>query len=352
MPAYDQNGAKFVRLVSVANPCTNGQSGAELLHPINDDGTDFSFGGGSQTPWISDIDAATFNLTNVALIKGPTADAFLSIGNGAQVVLYNNNNLGTGIDDTGVVSKHGNVYLDAAVAIDAVNSPIINLADPTNPQDAATKAYVDASGGGSQTPWTSDIDAAGYKLLDNGGTNYLWLNTGGNVSVVSSSAITLMAGIDTDGIAIIDNTFGGGPLRLMNPGSSTYSAAWIDMPIDIGASGIGSGGPGANAWIAYVWADAQWFDDSIAGDIAYRNGSGRLIFGVAGGNANLCIDTGGRVLVSSTTDDGTSAAFQVNGDASVSGAYWSGGTQGGSGFSVLDADGVTTHAVIGGIVMP
>ena len=32
--------------------------------------------------------------------------------------------------------------------IDMDNSPINNLTDPTNPQDAATKAYVDSNGGG------------------------------------------------------------------------------------------------------------------------------------------------------------------------------------------------------------
>jgi hypothetical protein len=66
------------------------------------------------------------------------------------------------------------------------------------------------------------------------------------------------------------------------------NAMWIDMPIT-GPSGIGSGGAGADAWIAYVQIPGHWFTDSEAGDIAYRNTSGRLLFGTNGDVPTLIV---------------------------------------------------------------
>jgi hypothetical protein len=54
-----------------------------------------------------------------------------------------------------------------------------------------------------------------------------------------------------------------------------------------GPSGIGVGT--GNPWIAYCHDDGQWFLDSIAGDVAYRNTAGRLLFGTMTGAAALVI---------------------------------------------------------------
>lgn len=56
-------------------------------------------------------------------------------------------------------------------------------------------------------------------------------------------------------------------------------ATWIDMPT-LGSSGLGSGGSGNNAWIAYAGGDASWFADALTGDIVYRNTGHNLLFGI------------------------------------------------------------------------
>ena len=63
---------------------------------------------------------------------------------------------------------------------------------------------------------------------------------------------------------------------------------WLDISID-GPSGIGTGGPGANAWIAYVYGGGEWFTNALAGDIAYRNTSGKLLFGNTGDTAGMAL---------------------------------------------------------------
>jgi hypothetical protein len=54
------------------------------------------------------------------------------------------------------------------------------------------------------------------------------------------------------------------------------SATWIDMPTS-GPSGIGHGGPGQNAWIAYASGANFYFTGTDTGDIAYRNASNKKI---------------------------------------------------------------------------
>lgn len=200
-----------------------------------------------------------------------------------------------------------------------------------------------AGGGGvAQTPWTSDIAAAGFKLRDVSGDNFLLLNDSGNISLTTvGGRIGLTATIDTDGVAIIDPTGTNDPIKLLNPGSGGYNGAWIDMPSNVGAgpAGIGTGGPGANAWIANVVAGGQWFDDAVSGDIAYRNTIGRLLFGAASGDANLTIDSSGCLFVNASVDDGTTSALQVDGDVSVTGNFWAQGSQGYSGdLTLLSGD--------------
>jgi len=65
---------------------------------------------------------------------------------------------------------------------------------------------------------------------------------------------------------------------------------WIDLSID-GPSGIGSGGPGANAWIAYASFNGAWFTDASIGDITYRNSNGKLLFGNSGLNAGMSLSS-------------------------------------------------------------
>jgi len=86
-------------------------------------------------------------------------------------------------------------------------------------------------------------------------------------------------------------------------------ASWIDIPAVTGkASGIGSGGAGQNAWIGYAGKASNWFTNSIAGDICYRNTSGKLLFGNTGGNAAMAI-SGNKIGIGTTTPQ---AALDIN----------------------------------------
>lgn len=58
-----------------------------------------------------------------------------------------------------------------------------------------------------------------------------------------------------------------------------YGGSWIDMPVQSGASAIGSNGAGKDAWIAYAFTPGEWFTNTQQGDICYRNEKGRLLFG-------------------------------------------------------------------------
>jgi len=66
------------------------------------------------------------------------------------------------------------------------------------------------------------------------------------------------------------------------------SAVWVDLPTT-GPSGIGSGGPGVNAWLAYVAGAGQWIADAGVGDLAIRNTSGALRFSNNGTSTGLSL---------------------------------------------------------------
>lgn len=117
------------------------------------------------------------------------------------------------------------------------------------------------------------------------------------------------------GVTPIMQLNGTGSLNIGNATIAAFSnGAWIDLPTT-GPSGIGTGGPGTNCWIGYAQTDAHWFNNSLAGDVCYRNTTGRLLFG----NTNNLV---GMALVGDNLGIGTTspvARLDVNGDARVTG---------------------------------
>jgi len=103
--------------------------------------------------------------------------------------------------------------------------------------------------------------------------------------------------LDVYGNATFGTTY---KIKLMDfPGH----ASWIDMPVVVGkASGIGSGGVGVNPWIGYAGAATQWFTNSLAGDICYRNTGGKLLFGNTTASAAMSV-SGNKVGIGTTTPD-------------------------------------------------
>jgi trimeric autotransporter adhesin len=100
--------------------------------------------------------------------------------------------------------------------------------------------------------------------------------------------------------------------------TGSLSGSWINIPVTAGsASGIGSGGPGANPWIAYAGSAGYWFSNSQPGDICYRNLSGDLQFGNSTGVSTMHIDD--TVNINSTVNsiNSTTAALVISGGVSV-----------------------------------
>jgi hypothetical protein len=124
-----------------------------------------------------------------------------------------------------------------------------------------------------------------YVLTSNGdgtitGESNLYFD-GYNLGVGNlSPSAPLHVGTDTSFLKVTPNWFAAGG------GTGT----WLDLSLD-GPSGIGSGGPGANTFFAYAAGAGNWFTDALAGDVAYRNGSGRLLFGnfTGAGNASVVL---------------------------------------------------------------
>lgn len=128
-----------------------------------------------------------------------------------------------------------------------------------------TSFPANSGSGGLGISWNHDAGSADvdlFNLFTNAGESYNFYQTTG------SGSATLL-------------------LRFQ---SSATSPGWIDMNTG-GASGIGSGGIGVNPWIAYAAAGTQWFSNSSAGDIVYRNTGGKLLFGNTSGNASMILSS-------------------------------------------------------------
>jgi hypothetical protein len=159
--------------------------------------------------------------------------------------------------------------------------------------------------------------------IQNGSNSRYWINTSGNTLLIGGNGVSAPT---SGGIAVLSNgNIGIGTsapttkFSVMNgtsgmnvtPGWFTCcggGGTWINLDTN-GPSGIGTGGAGANAWIAYVSGGGQWLTDSSAGDVIYRNTSGKLLFGTTAGNSVMSI-SGNSVGIGTTSP---STTLTVNG---------------------------------------
>jgi hypothetical protein len=144
----------------------------------------------------------------------------------------------------------------------------------------------------------------------------------------------------------------GGDSYIVEFPASGSGSNWINMSTG-GASGIGTGGVGQDAWIAYAKFSGQYFPDATAGSIVYRSKTANLYFGVGTGTANSVMqimNSSATVRITkagSTIIYDTSAGKPLVVDASgnvIGRGYWYGAGGGGSGtvttVSVVSANGV------------
>ncbi len=169
-------------------------------------------GGGSQTPWTQDIDADGFDLTDLSNLEfrnttGAPAGTVPSLWADANGITLN-----VPTADLFSFTVNGNTvftFSETAIGVDAAYVDLSNLATPANPPVGTRRMFVDSgtgelsvrtsggttvslegAGGGSQTPWTSNIDAAGFDLSNLG---YLTMNEKVTPTPPAANKITLYA---------------------------------------------------------------------------------------------------------------------------------------------------------------
>jgi len=117
----------------------------------------------------------------------------------------------------------------------------------------------------------------------------------------------------TDSITTPKAKIGVGTGQLAISSWASNIASWINLPTT-GPSGIGSGGVGQEAWIAYVKAADQWVYGSVEGDIVYRNRAGKLLFGTASNQIPGITISANKIGINDVTPN---ARLDVNGDCII-----------------------------------
>jgi hypothetical protein len=107
---------------------------------------------------------------------------------------------------------------------------------------------------------------------------------------------------DTDSLIVPDLTVG--PAGDQSTISAFTKAGgmgiWYNLPTT-GPSGIGTNGAGNDAWLGYCFAAGNWCSDSLPGDLAYRNLTGRLIWGTSIGPMQMSLSSTGLDIVTPVT---------------------------------------------------
>ncbi len=175
-------------------------------------------------------------------------------------------------------------------------------------------AIDDTAYGSYLSLWGSTGNTTAVEQLRINGTTTSILGLVTQSNTTDSTSISTGAMILSGGLAVTKNITANS-LNIQNIKLLQYgSSGWIDMPITT-SSGIGSGGIGSNVWMGYASVSGDWFTNSVAGDICFRNTTGKLLFGDATGNASVIINNN-LVGINTTTP---ARELDVVGSVSISG---------------------------------
>ena len=164
-----------------------------------------SGGGGSQTPWTSNIDGGGFDLTNAVLENSAVAATTVVTANTAKIT--NQTHTGDVAGSTNLTIQNDAVDLDMLSATGTAGSTTFLRGDNTWGVPA-----------GIQTPWTSNIDAANFNL--NNVDTLDFNGFGSSITDVDSILLAQNGNIDNFSLLNQDSTSGPisavGVLRMRN----------------------------------------------------------------------------------------------------------------------------------------
>jgi hypothetical protein len=229
--------------------------------------------GGAQTPWESDIDAGGFSLNNLSLIRGSggvnahpsivmnDASGALRIYAGVPWGTYQS---GPIVMQGAPITLQGPAYTDALTVSGDINCSgqiLIN--------------GVPIGGGGSQTPWTSDIDAAGYGLY--------------NVGDISAGSWPGFQRLRIDGLPLVLNGAGWGSVEIVgdivlgawNKETPNITSATENIQITA-PQGVGIGGTPQPDSQLIVWGRTQSLGIIVGSGGALIYGNTSFVLGNVG----------------------------------------------------------------------
>jgi len=139
---------------------------------------------GAQSPWLSDIDAGEFNLTNLMTLSFVAAGSNITAQAGG-VLVFNASFISSYSDALTLYNSggRGRLYMNTNGQFtlyptdDATPPLIVEGAGIQFPDGSVQTSAALNTVGASQTPWVQDIDAAGHDLLNGNNIQALSINS-------------------------------------------------------------------------------------------------------------------------------------------------------------------------------
>jgi hypothetical protein len=247
--------------------------------------------------------------TGLTIVNNPSFTGLITgsaAGTGLAITGAPTNTATTSLVQFGTAIVSGNTATNGGTYL-GINEPASGnagtAADFLNFQNNGTSVFK-ISSAGAITNVASFIASGTIQGATINGTSVLQLN--GNDINASGTLNNVGYLAQSNTFTGTTNTFNGTTLN--GPGglaiSSFSSGSWINLPTT-GPSGIGTGGAGSNALIGYVAGAGNYFTDATTGDTAYRNSSGRLLFGSGTTASELALSSTGLTISTPTTISST-----------------------------------------------